>query len=167
VGEVEQQLQFAQGDLSEAFAASFLEPFLSNRPEAVHFGQRAGDLVDLALGGRIDALGNLLLEFEALGARLGQRNGGIDPEGCRGSLFPETIIDPPAPLPRFGNEQVERAPIGKLVWLVACNGFSDGQIGQHDATFLSVSIPSKIPSDTVNCNEFDRMRVDTPTVKNL
>lgn len=144
-----QKIEYKTG-MTSRWMASFVEPFLSNRPEAVHFGQRAGDLVDLALGRRVHALGNLLLEFEPFGARLSQRNGGIDTEGCRRALFAETIVNPPAPLTGFCDEHVKPASIGKLVWLVACNGFSDGQIGQHNATFLSVSIPS-IATNLIGC----------------
>lgn len=84
--------------------------------------------------------------------------------GCR-SLFSKAIVDPPASLTGPGDQQVQASAVGELVGLVARNCLSDCQIGKHEATFLPVSIPSKMPSDTVNRNDFSRMPVDARSVK--
>ncbi len=63
--------------------------------------------------------------------------------------------------------RLQATAVGELVGLVARNCLSDCQIGKYEATFLPVSIPSKIPSDTVNCNDFSRMSVNARSVKSL
>ena len=167
VGEFEQPYQLADGPIGTTLASGLVEPLFGNCLEAVHIGKRAGDLVDLALGGGIDALCDLFLDLQPFGARLGEGDGRIDPQrGCR-SLFSKAIVDPPAPLTGLRHQQVQAAPVRELVGLVARDCLSDCQIGKHEATFLPVSIPSKIPSDTVNCNDFSRIPVDARSVKSL
>lgn len=61
--------------------------FFGNGLEAVHTGEWPGDLVDFALGSRVDAFGDLLLDLQPLGSRLGQGDGRINAECCSGPLF--------------------------------------------------------------------------------
>lgn len=114
VGEFEQPCQLAHGHIGAALASGLVEPLFGNGLEAVHIGKRAGDLVDLALGGRIDALGDLLLDLQPLGPRLGQGDGRINPECRSGPLFTETIVHPPVPLTRLRHQQVQPAPSESL-----------------------------------------------------
>jgi hypothetical protein len=60
--------------------------------------------------------------------------------------------------------QIQTAPIGELVGLVARNCLSDCEICQHDGTYF---VGFDTVNNTVNFNEFSRTPVDAETVKSI
>ena len=88
---------------------------------------------------------------------IGQGDGRVHPECCSGPLFTEAIVDPPTPLSCLCHQQIQTAPIGELVGLVARNCLSDCQICQHDGTYF---VGFDTVNNTVRYRQFQRIRPD-------